>query len=105
MPRYYEPNRQLLAHNPRPSVRGLHSWKYGRFEMRGRIDTRPGLWPAFWTSGVEKPWPRNGEVDIMEFYKGQLLANLIWAGPGRSQQSVTKRKPVASFEDPNWAKK
>jgi beta-glucanase (GH16 family) len=31
---------------------GLHSWRYGRFEMRGRIDTRPGLWPAFWTLGV-----------------------------------------------------
>ena len=24
-------------------TKGLHQWTYGRFEMRGRIDTRPGL--------------------------------------------------------------
>ena len=30
---------------------GLHSWTYGRFEMRAKIDTRSGLWPAFWTLG------------------------------------------------------
>lgn len=24
--------------------------------MRGRIDTRPGLWPAWWTLGVEGEW-------------------------------------------------
>ena len=38
---------------------GLHSWQYGRFEMRARIDTRAGLWPAFWTLGVEGEWPAN----------------------------------------------
>ena len=27
-------------------------------EMRGRIDTRLGLWPAFWTVGVSGAWPR-----------------------------------------------
>ncbi|MGH7573993.1 MAG: glycoside hydrolase family 16 protein, partial [Longimicrobiales bacterium] len=26
------------------TTRGLHSWQYGRFEMRARIDTRDGLW-------------------------------------------------------------
>src|SRR5205823_11971284 len=30
------------------TTRGLASWQYGRFEMRARIDVRPGLWPAFW---------------------------------------------------------
>ena len=57
------------------TTRGLHSWQYGRFEMRGRIDTRDGLWPAFWTLGVEGPWPGCGEIDIMEYYRGMLLAN------------------------------
>ena len=28
------------------TTKGLHQWKYGRFVMRGRIDTRPGIWPA-----------------------------------------------------------
>jgi beta-glucanase (GH16 family) len=47
------------------TTKGLHSWQYGRFEMRGRIDTRLGLWPAFWTLGVAGEWPRNGEIDII----------------------------------------
>ncbi len=86
------------------TTRGMHAWRYGRFEMRGRIDTRPGLWPAFWTLGVEGRWPHNGEVDIMEYYRGVLLANLIWAGSPRTR-SVTRRKPISSFDDPDWSAK
>ena len=33
------------------TTRARHSWRYGRFEMRARIDVRPGMWPAFWTVG------------------------------------------------------
>jgi len=88
------------------NTRGKASWKYGRFEMRARIDTRAGLWPAFWSLGIEGRWPNNGEVDIMEYYKNTLLANLIWAGqtPGRTA-SFTKRKPITSFADPDWSSK
>jgi beta-glucanase (GH16 family) len=86
------------------TTRGIQSWRYGRFEMRARIDTRAGLWPAFWTLGVANPWPRNGEVDIMEYYRGELLANLIWQGPVRTS-SFTRRKPIAAFNDPEWSSK
>ncbi|MCX6630811.1 MAG: glycoside hydrolase family 16 protein [Candidatus Solibacter sp.] len=84
------------------TTKGVQSWRYGRFEMRARIDTRAGLWPAFWTVGVDRPWPFNGEIDIMEYYRGTLLANLIWAGPQRPA-SFTRRKPIASFDDPEWS--
>jgi len=86
------------------TTKGIVSWRYGRFEMRGRIDTRAGLWPAFWTVGVEGRWPQNGEIDIMEYYRDTLLANLIWAGPGRTS-SFTRKKPIASFADPEWSRK
>jgi beta-glucanase (GH16 family) len=80
------------------TTRGLHSWQYGRFEMRARIDTRAGLWPAFWTLGVEGPWPHNGEIDIMEYYRGILLANVAWGGPVRWQAVwADTRTPIASF--------
>jgi beta-glucanase (GH16 family) len=72
--------------------------------MRGHIDTRSGLWPAFWTVGAEGRWPSNGEIDIMEYYRGTLLANLIWAGSQRTT-SITRRKPIASFDDPDWSNK
>jgi beta-glucanase (GH16 family) len=54
---------------------GKQSWMYGRFELRARIDTVLGYWPAWWTLGVTKRWPSNGEIDIMEYYTGKILAN------------------------------
>jgi beta-glucanase (GH16 family) len=85
-------------------TRGLHSWRYGRFEMRGRIDTRSGLWPAFWTLGVSGTWPHNGEIDIMEYYRGMLLANVAWGGAKRFEPIwADSRKPTDSFNDPAWS--
>lgn len=55
---------------------GNKGWLYGRFEMRAKINVSDGLWPAFWTLGVDKEWPSNGEIDIMEYYNGKILANI-----------------------------
>jgi beta-glucanase (GH16 family) len=72
--------------------------------MRGRIDTRPGLWPAFWTLGVSGTWPHNGEIDIMEYYRETLLANVAWGGAGRYQAIwADSRKPITSFNGPAWS--
>jgi beta-glucanase (GH16 family) len=88
------------------TTRRLRSWMYGRFEMKGRIDTRPGLWPAFWTLGVQGEWPSGGEIDIMEYYQGTLLANAAW---GTEKRWVPKwdtvKKPITDFNDPNWSSK
>jgi beta-glucanase (GH16 family) len=48
-------------------TRGLRQWQFGRFEIRARIDTSCGSWPAIWTLGVSKPWPACGEIDIIFF--------------------------------------
>ena len=58
------------------TTQGRKQWQYGRFVMRARIDVDRGLWPAFWTLGVSGRWPSNGEIDIMEYYRGMLLANI-----------------------------
>ena len=82
----------------------LQQWQYGRFEIRGRIDTRLGMWPAFWTLGVDGEWPDGGEIDIMEFYRGILLANVAWGSNRRWVATWdASRHPVRSFPDRNWA--
>ena len=93
-------------------TRGLRQFQFGRFEIRARIDTACGSWPAIWTLGISKGWPSNGEIDIMEFYRIKgvptILANFAW---GTSQRNVGKwddlKKPLADFtaNDPDWTKK
>ncbi|MDQ1658327.1 MAG: hypothetical protein QOD41_3410, partial [Cryptosporangiaceae bacterium] len=46
------------------------SFQYGRVEARIKVPKGNGFWPAFWMMGSDfltgRPWPYNGEVDIME---------------------------------------
>jgi beta-glucanase (GH16 family) len=62
------------------NTQGLHEFQYGRFEMRARIPTDSGAWPAWWALGVNiltDGWPKSGEIDMMEFYRGKLLFNIM----------------------------
>jgi beta-glucanase (GH16 family) len=87
-------------------TRGLHNWQYGRFEMRARIETSAGMWPAFWTLGSSGGWPAGGEVDIMEYYRGDLLANAAWESSRRGRPVWDDtRTPLASFKDAEWSRK
>lgn len=48
---------------------GLHTWRYGRFDIRARLPEGQGLWPAFWMLPMFSNyggWPHGGEIDIME---------------------------------------
>ena len=98
------------------TTRGLHEFKSGKFEMRARIDTRLGSWPAFWTLGTgyndmdpdnsRMPWPDCGEVDIMEYYIGKVLANFAYRLPSQSEALwSTVRKPIDQLGGDSWVKK
>ena len=46
-------------------------WTYGRFEIRAKLPSGRGTWPAIWMLATrntygEHYWPDNGEIDIME---------------------------------------
>ena len=47
-------------------TKGKASWKYGYVEVRAKIPTGSGSWPAIWMLGTKKRWPACGEIDIME---------------------------------------
>lgn len=43
---------------------------HGRLEIRAKLPSGAGAWPAFWALGANLPtvgWPRAGEIDIMEY--------------------------------------
>ena len=49
--------------------KGLGDWKYGKIEVRAKIPTGKGMWPAIWmlpSENVYGIWPKSGEIDIME---------------------------------------
>lgn len=88
------------------------SWLYGRFEVRARIDTTMGSWPAIWLLGSGREWPACGEIDMMEFYrhegKATVLANVAWGGKGRFNPIWDSfRKPLSELvaKDKKWGKK
>lgn len=85
-------------------TRGKFQFKYGRVTLRAKIDVRKGSWPAFWMLGANGGWPACGEVDIMEFYRGNLLANACWQGENQTTWDEAKW-PVAAWGGEKWAEK
>ncbi len=49
-------------------TRGKAEWVFGRVEVRAKIPTGRGTWPAIWMLGADRKlgWPACGEIDIME---------------------------------------
>jgi beta-glucanase (GH16 family) len=86
-------------------TRGKQSWLYGRFELRAKIGISKGMWPAWWTLGIDKGWPGNGEIDIMEYYRGMLLANIACLGSDRKAQWFSNTFKTDSLGGEAWASK
>ena len=59
--------------------RGIGDWKYGKIEIRAKVPTGKGTWPALWMlpTNSEYGWPTSGEIDIME-YIGVEPQNLFY---------------------------
>ena len=70
----------------RMATKNQGDWTYGRFEMRAKMPSGQGSWPAFWmlsTDEVYGDWPRSGEIDIIE------SVNLKELGPdGEEERSI-----------------
>lgn len=50
-------------------TKGKGEWRYVRVEVRAKLPTGRGMWPAIWMLGVNigtVGWPTCGELDIME---------------------------------------
>jgi beta-glucanase (GH16 family) len=65
--------RESMANNDYTSARLVTrdkgDWRYGRVEVRAKLPSGRGTWPAIWmlpTEWVYGGWPDSGEIDIME---------------------------------------
>ena len=94
------------------TTRRSFSFTYGRMEVKAKIPTAGGSWPAIWLLGKGMPWPSCGEIDVMEYYRingvPHILANAAW-GNDRPNSAVwnSKKIPFSHFtdQDADWASK
>ena len=102
-PRYREgaaddASRHPFAEYTSASLNTLHkeSALYGRLEMRAKLPSGKGVWPAFWTLGENVGtvgWPACGEIDIMEFVGHDpnfIHGTLNWGDHGKHRSSTGK---------------
>ena len=93
------------------NTNGKFDFQFGILEVKAKIDTSMGMWPAIWTLGIEKGWPSNGEIDVMEYYlvdqKPAILANAAWKGITSYVSWDSEKIPFSEFleKDPKWADK
>jgi beta-glucanase (GH16 family) len=60
-------------------------WLYGRIQVRAKMPSGRGLWPAIWmlpTNWIYGEWPASGEIDIMEYvgYDPEMVHGTIHTG-------------------------
>jgi beta-glucanase (GH16 family) len=86
------------------------SWKYGRIEVRAKIPTGLGVWPAIWMLGDNEPevgWPQCGEIDIMEYVghdSATIHGTVHYADPTtkkhlQSGGKIAARQPYNDFHN------
>lgn len=114
----WKKNRQFANYTSSSIIsQKLKEFQYGRFEIRARIDTTMGSWPAIWTKGITGSWPFCGEIDIMEFYRDKvgsartkpiILANTAWGHATNPSGTWNTKKVALSYftdKDPDWCNK
>ncbi len=85
---------------------GKASWKYGRVEVRAKLPSGKGVWPAIWMMGANRGggarWPGCGEIDIMEFVgkdPNRVHANAHFARDGKHASKGGKLRTPAPCDD------
>lgn len=86
-------------------TKGKYSFKYGRIDIRAKLPSGGGTWPALWSLGDNidtAPWPACGEIDFMEHIGNQankIFSTLHYPGhSGANGSGGTTNNPTATTE-------
>ena len=82
---------------------GKQQWTYGKIAARIQLPHGKGIWPAFWMLGSnineiggDTPWPKCGEIDILELYGSKddavVEANLHYYDSGHKMTGAAPLK-------------
>jgi len=84
-------------------------FQYGRFEIRAKLPSGTGIWPAIWMLGSnlgEVSWPACGEIDIMEYvgYDPNIVHSTVHttAGSGVNGSGSSMSLPTCEEEFHNY---
>jgi len=80
-------------------TRNKSEFQYGRFEMRAKLPSGRGTWPAFWMLGTnisQAGWPKCGEIDIMEHvgYEKDSIFGTIHSESYNHMKNTQKGKSI-----------
>lgn len=86
---------------------GLADFERGRFEMRAKLPSGRGLWPAFWllpTDNAYGTWAASGEIDVVELvgHEPSRIHGTIHHGaewPGNTSSGGSFDLPSGEFAD------
>jgi len=94
----------------RIKTENLFEFTYGRVEVRAKLPTGGGTWPAIWMLGANyetNAWPACGEIDIMEHVgndQNTIHSTLHFPGnSGGEGVSSSITEPTASTEFHNYS--
>ncbi|MFC4386627.1 carbohydrate binding domain-containing protein [Gracilibacillus marinus] len=87
-------------------TKGKQKWTYGKIEIKAKMPTGQGIWPAIWMMPEDEPfygtWPVSGEIDIMELlgHKPNEIHGTVHFGKPHQQRQGTYTLPAGqTFAD------
>lgn len=83
---------------------GKQSFIYGRMEIRAKLPSGTGIWPAIWMLGEDISsvgWPECGEIDIMEYvgYEPDVVHATVHTASGYGSDGDGSSKTLESAEE------
>ncbi len=86
------------------TTKGKKEFQYGKIEVKAKLPTGNGLWPAFWMLGSsiqEEGWPKCGEIDILEYVgrEPDIIFTTLHTQDSHGNSINTKKTKIENIED------